>query len=245
MSKVYVVGIGPGHVDQMTVQAQKILNSAEVIVGYTRYMRLVESFLADKEIYQTGMHGEVERCKKAIQYAAQEKTVAVISSGDSGVYGMAGLIWELVIDAGLVEQVDVEIVPGIPAANSSAALLGAPIMHDSVSISLSDWLTDMGVIEKRLHCAGEGDFVTIIYNPKSKKRPHIIENARDILLKYKKGDTPVGLVRNAYRAGQEIEITTLKNMCDCEINMLTTIVVGNASTIVDNCRMITSRGYHL
>ena len=245
MGNLYVVGIGPGDAEQMTLKAQMVLRSVEVIVGYTRYMRLVKDFLDGKETYQTGMHGEVERCQKAIEYAVQGKSVAVISSGDSGIYGMAGLIYELVIETKLEDDVNVEVIPGITAANSAAALLGAPIMHDCVNISLSDWLTDMEIIEKRLHCAGEGDFVTIIYNPKSKKRPHIIEKARDILLSHKKEDTPVGIVRNAYREGQEIEIATLKTMCECEINMLTTIIVGNASTFVHDGRMITSRGYHL
>lgn len=243
MSKLYVVGIGPGSDDQMTVKAQTVLNECQVIVGYTRYIHLVKKYTQGKEIYQTGMHGEVDRCRKAIEFAKNGAITVVVSSGDSGIYGMAGLVWEIVMNEALMEQVDVEIVPGVTSANSSASLLGAPLMHDTVNISLSDWLTDIELIEKRLHCAGQGDFVTILYNPKSKKRPDYINKAQEILLQYKDKNTPVGIVKNAYREGQSVEITTLENMCKCDINMLTTIIIGNTSTFVAHNKMITPRGY--
>jgi precorrin-3B C17-methyltransferase len=243
MGKLYVVGIGPGSDDGMTIQAQTVLKNCDVIVGDTRYMKPIKQYTQDKEVYQTGMHGEVERCKKAVEIASGEKKVAVVSSGDSGVYGMAGLVLEIVEKDGYNQTVDVEIIPGMTSGNSCAALLGAPLMHDYVTLSLSDWLTDMELIEKRLHCVGQGNFIVAIYNPKSKARPEIINKAQEILLQYKTPDTPVGIVKNAYRDGQSVEITTLKDMLNCDIDMLTTIIVGNSSTYVADGKMITPRGY--
>lgn len=243
MGKLYVVGIGPGGDNGMTIQAQSVLKDCDVIVGYTRYVKLVNKYTQDKEVYQTGMHGEVERCKKAVEIASGDKSVAVVSSGDSGVYGMAGLILEIVDKDGYSDTVDVEVVPGMTSGNSCAALLGAPLMHDYVTLSLSDWLTDIELIEKRLHCVGQGDFIVAIYNPKSKARPDIIDKAQEILLQYKAPDTPVGIVKNAYRDGQSVEITTLQDMLTCHIDMLTTIIVGNSSTYVADGKMITPRGY--
>lgn len=243
MGKLYVVGIGPGGDNGMTLQAQSVLKDCDVIVGYTRYVKLVNKYTQDKEVYQTGMHGEVERCKKAVEIASGDKNVVVVSSGDSGVYGMAGLILEIVDKDGYSDTVDVEVVPGMTSGNSCAALLGAPLMHDYVTLSLSDWLTDIELIEKRLHCVGQGDFIVAIYNPKSKARPDIIDKAQEILLQYKAPDTPVGIVKNAYRDGQSVEITTLQDMLTCHIDMLTTIIVGNSSTYVADGKMITPRGY--
>lgn len=243
MGKLYVVGIGPGGDNGMTLQAQTVLKECDVIVGYIRYVKLVNKYTQDKEVYQTGMHGEVERCKKAVEIASGNKNVVVVSSGDSGVYGMAGLVLEIVDKDGYSDTVDVEVVPGMTSGNSCAALLGAPLMHDYVTLSLSDWLTDIELIEKRLHCAGQGDFIVAIYNPKSKARPDIINKAQEILLQYKAPDTPVGIVKNAYRDGQSVEITTLQDMLTCDIDMLTTIIVGNSSTYVANGKMITPRGY--
>ncbi len=243
MTKLYVVGIGPGGKEQMTEQCKEVLTSCDTVVGYTRYMKLVEHLTEGKEIYKTGMHGEVERCQKAVEFAKEGKTTAVVSSGDSGIYGMAGLVYEIVMQQECMDQVDVVVVPGMTSANASASLLGAPLMHDFVTISLSDWLTEMSLIEKRLHCIGQGDFVAVVYNPKSKARPEIINKAQEILLQYKSGDTPVGIVRNAYREGQSVEITTLKDMCDADIDMLTTLVIGNASTFAAQGKMVTPRGY--
>lgn len=245
MDKIYIVGIGPGAHDQMTIKAMDVLKESQVIVGYTRYIQLIKEYTVGKCVYSTGMHGELERCNKAVEYAKNGFTTVVVSSGDSGVYGMAGLVFEIVNKEGLSDMIDVEVIPGVTAANSSAALLGAPIMHDYINISLSNWLTNIDLIEKRLHCAGEGDFVTVIYNPKSKKRPEIINKAQKILLEYKAENTPVGIVKNAYRKGQSIELTTLKKMCDSDIDMLSTVIVGNASTFISNNRMITPRGYEI
>lgn len=243
MGKLYVVGIGPGGDNGMTLQAQTVLKDCDVIVGYTRYVKLVNKYTQDKEVYQTGMHGEVERCKKAVEIASGDKNVVVVSSGDSGVYGMAGLILEIVDKDRYSDTVDVEVVPGMTSGNSCAALLGAPLMHDYVTLSLSDWLTNIELIEKRLHCVGQGDFIVAIYNPKSKARPDIINKAQEILLQYKAPDTPVGIVKNAYRDGQSVEITTLQDMLTCHIDMLTTIIVGNSSTYVADGKMVTPRGY--
>lgn len=243
MGKLYVVSTGPGSTEHMTPAAVEALRRCDVVSGYTRYIGQVRDMIGDKEIIQTGMHGEVERCRAAVDLASQGRTVALVSGGDAGVYGMAGLILEIVEQEGKASCVDVTVLPGVTAATAGAALLGAPLMHDFVTISLSDWLTDRETIEKRLHCAGEGDFVVVIYNPKSQARPDIITRARGILLQYKGGDTPVGIVRDAYRDAQEVELTTLAKMCDSEINMRTIVIVGNEATYVAGGRMITPRGY--
>lgn len=228
----------------MTVQAQHVLKTCDAIAGYTRYITLIKDFTEGKEIIKNGMRSEVERCKTAVETAHQGKTVAMVSSGDSGVYGMAGLILEIV-QQGDYSDVEVEIVPGVTSANACASVLGAPLMHDYVTISLSDWLTERSLIDKRLHAIGQGDFIAAIYNPRSKARPTIIDEARDILLQYKSADTPVGLVKNAYREGQQVVLTTLGEMLDHEIGMLTTIIVGNAQTYIKDGKMITPRGYGL
>ncbi len=241
MNKLYVVGTGPGKDEYIAPAAVSAMNDSEIIVGYTRYIKQIAHLVESKEIVQTGMHGEVERCKKAVELAAEGKKVALVSGGDAGVYGMAGLIYEIVMQEKV--DVDVEVVPGITSATASASLLGAPLMHDFVTISLSNWLTDIELIKKRIECAGIGDFVIVIYNPKSKARPDIIDSAREILLKFKDATTPVGLVRNAYRDNQQIEITNLDDMCKCEINMSTTVVIGNSKTFVSDGKMVTPRGY--
>ena len=187
------------------------------------------------------MRGEVERCHKALQLASLGKTVALVSGGDAGVYGMAGLMNEIVINQG--SDIKVEVIPGITSANAAAASLGAALMHDYVTISLSDLLTDWSVISNRLHCAGKGDFVVAIYNPKSKGRATHINKAQQILLQYKSPTTPVGIVRNAKREQQEIEITSLAKMCECEINMSTMVIVGNSKSYIHGNKLITPRGY--
>ena len=243
MGKLYVVSIGPGREEYLTPAAREAIERCDVVSGYTSYIKQVKHIIGDKEIIQTGMHKEIERCRAAVQAANGGKTVALVSGGDAGVYGMAGLVLEIVEKEGFFYSVEVGVVPGITSATACASLLGAPLMHDFVTISLSNWLTEMSLIEKRLHCAGDGDFVVTIYNPKSKARPDIINKARDILLEYKDKNTPVGIVRNAYRDTQEIELTTLEKMCESVIDMRTTVVVGNAATYIANGRMITPRGY--
>ena len=245
MGKLYVVSTGPGKPEYMTPVAIEALQQCEVVSGYTSYIKQIKNIIAGKEIINTGMHKEVERCRAAVDIASSGKTVALVSGGDAGVYGMAGLILEIVEKDGLEDCVNVEVIPGVTSATASASLLGAPLMHDFVLISLSNWLTDIKTIEKRLHCAGQGDFVVTIYNPKSKHRPDIINKAQQILLEYKDAETPVGIVRNAYRDTQDIELTTLGSMCDSDIDMSTTVVVGNSATYIKNGKMITPRGYRL
>lgn len=245
MNDLYVVGIGPGGQDQMTAQAVCALEACQVLVGYTRYIDLVSRFKPGRRVVSTGMHGEVERCREAVALTAAGDDVALISSGDAGVYGMAGLVLEIVHAEELADLVAVTVVPGVTAATSAAALLGAPLMHDFVVISLSDWLTEWSLIEKRIHCAGSGDFVTVIYNPRSRSRPDLMEEARRILLQYKAADTPVGLVRNAYRDGQQVTVTTLSALDAGSVDMLTTVIVGNRSSYIAGDQIITPRGYGL
>lgn len=241
LGKLYVVGIGPGDLAHMTPAAAAAVEASTVVVGYTPYLELIEDLLPGKILDSTGMKKEIERCESAIQFAKEGHVVSVISSGDAGVYGMAGLILELV--EGMENPVEVEIVPGISAVNASAAVLGAPLMHDFAVISLSDLLTEWSVIETRLDCAGKGDFIVALYNPKSQKRVTQIEIAQQTLLKYRSADTPVGIVRNAMRKDQHHEVTTLGNMLNHEIDMFTTVIIGNSNTKIQSGRMVTPRGY--
>lgn len=245
MGKIYVIGLGPGNEKVMVDAAKFALRKSDVIVGYVTYINLIKYLITDKEIVQNGMHKEIDRCEEAIAIAKKDKVVSVVSSGDSGVYGMAGLILELVNKYELNEQLEVEVVPGITAVNSCASLLGAPLMHDYTVISLSDWLTPLDLIYKRIILACEGDFVISLYNPKSKKRPDIIKKVCKILLERKSKETPVGVVVNAYRENQKIQLTTLDKLLDCEINMLSTVIIGNSKTFIANGKMITPRGYNL
>ncbi|MFZ5969794.1 MAG: precorrin-3B C(17)-methyltransferase [Bacillota bacterium] len=241
--KVFVVGIGPGNREHMSFRAVEAIQESQVVIGYKTYVRLIEDLLEDKEVIDSGMRKEVERCNLTIDKALEGKTVSIISSGDAGVYGMAGIMLELVHERAV--SVEVEIVPGITAASAASAALGAPMMHDFAVISLSDLLTDWELIRKRIACAAEGDFVIALYNPKSMERVHQIEEAREILLKYKKKETPVGIVKNAKRKGEEWIITDIEHMLAHEIDMLTVVIIGNGNTYVKNGKMITPRGYRL
>ncbi|NTW73213.1 MAG: precorrin-3B C(17)-methyltransferase, partial [Eubacteriaceae bacterium] len=185
MYKINVIGIGPGQKENMTFEAVKAIEESDVVAGYKTYIELIRDMLQDKEVVENGMTREVDRCKAAIKLAMENKTVSVVSSGDPGVYGMAGLILEILSKEHNIEEFDVNIVPGVTAANAGGAILGAPLMHDYVTISLSDCLTSWATIENRLHCAGKGDFCVVIYNPKSKSRQKYIGMAQDILLNYK------------------------------------------------------------
>lgn len=238
---IHVVSTGPGSKDCLSFEAVEAIKKSSVIIGYKKYIELIEPVLEDQEVIYNGMKKEVERCKLALDYAKEGKEVALVSGGDAGIYGMAGIMHELVLEDG--DSVEIKAYPGITAAMAAASELGAPIVHDSVYISLSDLLTDIEVIKKRLHAAGMGDFITCIYNPKSKGRPHYISMARDILLEHKDKSTPVGLVRNARRDNQEIVLTDLEHFCDHEINMSTMVIIGNADTFIQGGRMITPRGY--
>ncbi|MPW26288.1 precorrin-3B C(17)-methyltransferase [Alkalibaculum sp. M08DMB] len=245
MNKLYVVGIGPGNRENMTLSAVNALKDSNIIIGYDTYIDLIKDLIIDKEIVSNGMRKEVDRCKEAIVLASKGNTVSVVSSGDAGVYGMAGLILEIISKEYSLSEFDVQVIPGVTAGNSSAAILGAPLMHDYVTISLSDWLTKWETIENRLHCAGKGDFIVVLYNPKSKSRTEYIKKTQEILLNYKSPQTPVGIVKSAFRDDQNSQITTLKQMVDCDIDMFSTVIIGNSNTFVDGEYIITPRGYSI
>lgn len=238
---IYIVSTGPGNMDNMTVEALEAVKNSNVIVGYKKYIELLEPIITDQEIYSNGMKKEVERCEKALELSLLGRKVAMVSGGDAGLYGMGGIMQEIILEKS--PDTEVIVIPGVTSALAAASELGAPIVHDSVYISLSNLLTDIEVIKKRLHAAGMGDFITCIYNPKSKGRPHFISMARDILLEHKPAETPVGIVKNAKRDNQEVFTTTLKDMCDFDIDMSTMLIVGNVDTYVKNGKMITPRGY--
>lgn len=240
MSKLYVVGIGPGDRKGMTGHAVAALAEADILCGYDTYVALVRDDFPDKEIIATGMTQEVERCKQALQAAVGGKTVAVLSSGDAGVYGMAGLIYQLASD---FPPVEIEVVAGVSAAMSGAAVLGAPLMHDFAVISLSDLLTPWEIIAKRLHSAAAADFVLCLYNPASKRRTGQLLNACDIILRYRQPDTICGWVRNIARDGEECGVLTLGELRDWQADMFTTVFVGSSHTRNINGKMVTPRGY--
>ena len=238
---IYVVGIGPGCRDLMTQEAIAAMEDAEVIVGYKTYIKLVEEFIKDKEVVQNGMRKEVDRCQDAIDIAKTGKKVAVISSGDAGIYGMAGLILELITKQNL--DIPVKVVPGVTASIGAAAVLGAPIMHDFCHISLSDLMTPWEVIEKRLRLAAEADFVICLYNPRSKGRSEHLAKAFKIMGEFKDGSTPVGIVKDVGRADQEKFICTFDTMNFERVDMTTMVIIGNKSTYIKDDLMITPRGY--
>lgn len=241
MAKLYVVGIGPGGRGDMTLKALEAIKKSEVIVGYKPYMEYVKDLLQDKEVFLTGMGGELERCRFAIERVKQGKNTSIISTGDAGLYGMAGPIFELSED----EDIDIEIVPGVTAAFSAAGELGAPIMHDFCSISLSDVLTPWAIIEKRIETASSADFVIVIYNPKSKGRPRHIQKAVEIIRKYKSPLTPVGIVQNSGRAGAKKIVTKLKDIDYDLIDMNSVVIIGNSGTYIKYGFMVTPRGYNI
>ena len=238
---IYVIGIGPGCRDLMTQEAISAMEDAEVIVGYKTYIKLVEDFIKDKEVVQNGMRKEVDRCQDAIDIAKTGKKVAVISSGDAGIYGMAGLILELITKQEL--DIPVKVVPGVTASIGAAAVLGAPIMHDFCHISLSDLMTPWEVIEKRLRLAAEADFVICLYNPRSRGRSEHLANAFKIMGEFKDGSTPVGIVKDVGREDQEKFICTFDTMDFERVDMTTMVIIGNKSTYIHDDLMITPRGY--
>lgn len=240
MRKLAVVGIGPGNYENMTIRADRALRECDVIVGYTVYVDLVKERYADKEFLTTPMLREVERCEMALETARGGKTVAMICSGDSGIYGMASLIYEILGDD---TSVDVEVIPGLTAACSGGAVLGAPLTHDFAVISLSDRLTSWEKIETRLDCAAKADLSIVIYNPKSKGRPDHLKKACDILLRTLPEDRICGVVRNIGRAGESRTVLTLKELRTFDADMFCTIFVGNAQTRNIAGHMVTPRGY--
>jgi precorrin-3B C17-methyltransferase len=238
------VGIGPGALEHLTPKARQAIENAEVIIGYKTYVKLIQSIIKrDVEVFSGGMGQEVERAKTAVAKALANKSVAVISSGDAGVYGMAGVV----LEAAELEKanVPIEIVPGVTSATAAAATLGAPLIGDFVVLSLSDILTPWSLIERRLRAAAQADFVIVLYNPQSQERKEPLTKAHQILLKYRNPNTPVGIVKKVGRDGEQAVITTLKEMLNNDVDMVTTIIVGNSTTRIVNQRMITPRGYDL
>ena len=224
----------------MTPQAVVAIADSDVIVGYGMYIKLISDLISGKKIVTTGMKSELQRCRTAISEAKNGQKVAVISSGDSGIYGMASLLMELAEND---TEIEIEVVPGVTAATAAAAILGAPLANDFVVISLSDLLTPWTIIEKRLEAAGMGDFVLCIYNPKSKSRKDHLNRACDILSKYKPPNTLCGYVRNAFRDDCDSRICTLMELPNADIDMLTTVIIGNSDTRLIGNRLVTFRGY--
>lgn len=240
-----LVGIGPGHFDHMTHRACAAIAEADVVVGYVTYIKLVADLLEGKEVIRKGMTEELDRAVHALEAARQGKKVALISSGDAGVYGMAGPTYEVLFQAGWTPDSDVavEIIPGASAINACASLVGAPLTHDFCSISLSDLLTPWPVIARRLDAVAAADFVVALYNPKSGRRTQQIVQAQQLFLRHRAADTPVAIVKSAYRRRQSIEFTTLAHMSECDIGMLSTVLIGNSHTFVRDGLMVTPRGY--
>lgn len=238
MGKLYVIGIGPGSIENMTLRAKEAIAESTAIVGYTKYVDLIKPLIKDKEIFSTGMKGEEDRCREALKLS-KDKIVSIISTGDSGIYGMAGLILELRNDE------EVEIIPGITAASSAASVVGAPIMHDNCNISLSDLMTPYELIKKRVELGAEGDFVISLYNPKSKGRPHYLRESIDTIKKYRDGKTPVAVVKHALREGQEVQLFTLDSFDDSKVDMMCIVVIGNSQSYVKAGKFITPRGYKI
>lgn len=241
MGKLYAVGFGPGGYEHMTQKAIDVIKNADKVVGYTTYVEMVKPYFPDKEYVATPMMKEIDRCKMAIEMAKEDQTVAMISSGDSGIYGMAGIILELAGE--MKADIEIETVPGVTAASMAASVLGAPLMRDFAVVSLSDLMTPIELIMKRVECAGMGDLVLCLYNPKSKKRTDYVNQAADILLQYQKPETPVGIVRHAGREEETSLITTLGKLKEAPVDMFSIVVIGNSETYVKDGKMITPRGY--
>ncbi len=240
MNKLYVIGIGPGEYEQMTLKAIHAMEKSEVIIGYTVYVDLVKEHFPGKEFMTTPMKKEVDRCVMAFEEAKKGKVVSMICSGDAGVYGMSGLMYEVGVN---YPEVELEIIPGVTAATGGAALLGAPLIHDFCLISLSDLLTPWEKIEARLLTAAQADFVVCLYNPSSKKRSDYLQKACDLMMQYKSQETVCGIVSYIGRDGEHYEVMDLKTLRDTKVDMFTTVWVGNSQTKEINGKMVTPRGY--
>ncbi len=244
--RLYVVGIGPGSKEHMTFRARECIEDSNIIIGYETYIDLIRDMLSGKEVYSYAMTQEVDRANHAIDLALKGNTVSLVSSGDPGIYGMAGLVYEILAERGWdCMNPYVEVVPGVSALNACSALVGSPLMTDFAVVSMSDLLVPWEIIVKRVEAAAQGDYVIVIYNPQSKKRVHQLRDARDIILKYRSAKTPVAIVKAAYRDAQSIVITDLEHMLDYQeqLGMLSTIIVGNSSTFLYKGLMINPRGY--
>ncbi|GAC1401430.1 MAG: precorrin-3B C(17)-methyltransferase [Ktedonobacteraceae bacterium] len=241
-----IVGLGPGSRNYMAPRAVQAIQECDLVIGYRVYIEQIRDLIADKEVHESELTHEVERATLAVTSARTGQRVCIVSSGDAGIYGMAGLVLDILSHSVVEEQeaeLHVEVVPGISALNAAAALLGAPLMHDFAVISLSNLLTPWETIVQRLAAAATADFVVVLYNPTSSRRTWQLGEAQQVLLASKPATTPVGLVRNAYRSGQKVWLTTLEHLDENDIDMFTTIVIGNSCTRVQQGQMITPRGY--
>ncbi|NOY65543.1 MAG: precorrin-3B C(17)-methyltransferase [Nitrospirae bacterium] len=244
--KLFIVGIGPGGDEHITYRARKVIESSDTIAGYNKYIELIGDLVKNKEVISTPMTREIERCRSAINEALKGKTVSLVCSGDPGIYAMAGLVFEILKDGYPedTDRIEVSVIPGVPALSAAASLLGAPLMHDFVSISLSDRLTPWEIIEKRLHSAAEADFVIVLYNPRSRTRVEHLKKAIEIINRYRKPPTPVGIVRAATRENEEVIVTTLSDVHYESVDMETILIIGNSETFMWNGFIVTPRGYN-
>ncbi len=238
------VGLGPGGEEHMTPAASRALTEAEVVVGYTTYLGLLhEETLRDKEVVSTGMTGEIQRCRTAVERALQGRSTAVVCSGDPGIYALSGLLLELLLERGVLDRVPFRVVPGVPAFCAAASLLGAPLMHDFAVVSLSDRLTAWKTIERRIRAAMDGDFVLALYNPRSKTRTWQLPRVLEVITSRQGGQRPAGLVKSASREGEQVKLTTVEALDPEEVDMFTTIIIGNSQSRTHNSVMFTPRGY--
>lgn len=241
--RLHVVGFGPGGREHMTLLAEETIRNADVVTGYTTYVNMLRPIFPEKEYKATGMMREVERCRMAIEDAMTGLDVAMVSSGDSGIYGMAGIVYQLADEMGA--DIEIDTVPGVTAASTAASVLGAPLMHDTAIISLSDLMTPIDLIMRRVELAAEGDFVVCLYNPKSRTRTEYLDRACEIISRKRSPETPVGIVRNAGREDQWSKVTTLGGLDSADVDMFCIVVIGNSQTYVSGGRMITPRGYRI
>ena len=238
---LWVTGLGPGAPEQMTPAARQAIEAADAILGYTTYLRLIAELAPGTPREESGMGQELQRVNRAIDLAKAGRRVALVSGGDAGIYGMAGLVYEVLRQRG--ERVAVEVVPGVPALAAAAALLGAPLMNDFAAINLSDRLTPLEEILRRLEMAVQADFVLCLYNPQGRNRVEPFRLACEILARHRSPETPVGIVRHAYRTGQRVKLITLAGLPQTEVDMATIVIVGNSCTFVYEGKMVTPRGY--
>lgn len=238
MGKLYVIGIGPGGLEHMTLKAKEAIDECNIVVGYNKYIDMIKPLVENKELFSTGMRGEEPRCKKALELS-KDNIVALISTGDSGIYGMAGLILQMQNDE------EVEVIPGVTASSAAGSVIGAPLMHDNCNISLSDLMTPYDLIKKRVRNAADSDMIISLYNPRSKGRPHYLREAIEIIKEYRKLDTPVAVVRHALRDGQEFRMFTLENFDEEVVDMFSIVIVGNSQSFIKNGKFITPRGYDI
>jgi len=245
--KLFIVGVGPGSHDHMTFRAKEAIKESDTIVGYETYVNLVDDLIKDKDVYRYAMTQEVERAHQCIDLAKSGKVVSLVSSGDPGIYGMAGLIYEILAESGWDPKtgLPVEVIPGVSALNSCSSIIGSPLMTDFAVVSMSDLLVPWEIIIKRVEAAAQGDYVLVIYNPASKKRIHQLEDTRKILLKYRKPETPVAIIKGAYRDSQSVLLTDLQNLSNHSdmLGMISTVIIGNSSTYTYKDLMINPRGY--